>query len=155
MHRMLESKSGFSGTRGSSACMVNHKMVQAEKQAKNMTIWSINNKKNKHCFCTPLWESAGGGKKCGQCPHRRSCTAFAGSHFPPPALNYSPVAPTELLSIHQAPPHPRQAQQKSILKQHSPQFPHYFTCQMLTKQSRKAKCSSGAPQHTSCQPRPY
>lgn len=44
---------------------------------------------------------------------------------------------------------------KSILKQHSPQFPHYFTCQMLTKQSRKAKCSSGAPQHTSCQPRPH
>lgn len=44
---------------------------------------------------------------------------------------------------------------KSILKQHSPQFPHYFTCQMLTKQSRKAKASSGAPQHTSCQPRPY
>lgn len=45
MQRMLDSKSGSSGTCGSSACMVNHKMVQAEKQAKNMSIWSINNKK--------------------------------------------------------------------------------------------------------------
>lgn len=32
----------------------------------------------------------------------------------PPALSHSPVAPTELLSIHQAPPHPRQAQQKAF-----------------------------------------
>lgn len=32
----------------------------------------------------------------------------------PPALNHSPVAPTELLSIQQAPPHPRQAQQKAF-----------------------------------------
>lgn len=31
-----------------------------------------------------------------------------------PALNHSPVSPTELLSIHQAPPHPRQAQQKAF-----------------------------------------
>ncbi len=82
------------------------------------------------------------------------CTALAGSHFPPStqpftsgsyrAIEHSPGTSTSPTSA-----------TKSILKQHSPQFPHYFTCQTLTKQSRKAKCSSGAPQHTSCQPRPH
>lgn len=32
----------------------------------------------------------------------------------PQVLNHSPAAPTELLSIHQAPPHLRQAQQKAF-----------------------------------------
>lgn len=67
---MLESELGYSGTCGSSVRMATLQLVEAEKQAKYMSVWSINNKK--HCFCTPLWESAVGGKKCGQFPHRRS-----------------------------------------------------------------------------------
>lgn len=39
------------------------------------------------------------------------CTALAGSHFPP-AMNHSTASPTELLSIHQAPPHPDKRNKK-------------------------------------------
>lgn len=82
------------------------------------------------------------------------CTAFAGSHFPPstqPFTNGSNRAIEHSLGTSTSPT----SATKSILKQHSLQFPHYFTCQMHTKRLRKAKWSSGVPQHTSCQPQPH
>ncbi len=51
--------------------MATLQLVQAEKQAKSMSVWSIDNKK-KHRFCTSLLESEVGGKKCEQFPHIRS-----------------------------------------------------------------------------------
>lgn len=81
-----------------------------------MSARSINNKK--HCFCTPLWESESGAKEMWTVspqkePQQQSTQLLREAIFPP-ALNHSPVAPTELLSIHQAPQHPRQAQQKAF-----------------------------------------
>lgn len=46
-------------------------------------------------------------------PQKQSAQLLREAIFSP-ALSHSPAAPTELLSIHQAPPHPRQAQQKAF-----------------------------------------
>lgn len=63
---MLESEPGFSRTCGSSVHMATLQLVRAEKQAKYMSVWSINNKK--HCFCTTLWESAVGERNVDSFP---------------------------------------------------------------------------------------
>lgn len=80
--------------------------------------------------------------------------SFCWKPFPPSAL---PFTSGSYRAIEHSPGTSTSStsETKSILKQHSPQFPHYFTCQMLTKQSWKAKCPSGAPQCTSCQPQPH
>lgn len=107
----------------------------------------------------PLWGSHLLGKEMRivypqKEPQQQCAQLFAGSHFPPstqPFTNGSNRAIEHSLGTSTSPT----SATKSILKQHSLQFPHYFTCQTHTKQSRKAKCSSGAPQHTSCQPQLY
>lgn len=151
---MLENELGFSRTCGSSVRMATLQLVQAEKQAKYMSVWSINNNKKKHLHCgSQQLEERNVDSFSTEGASATICTALAGSHFPPGtqpftsgsyrAIEHSPGTSTPTSAT------------KSILKQHSPQFPHYFTCQTLTKQLRKAKCSSGAPLHTSCQPRPH
>lgn len=112
-------------------------------RTKSTSIWSINNKKN---IVFALLVSS-------QKSLSRNCTPFAGSHFPPSTQPFTSGSYRAIEHSAGTSTSPTSAT-KSILKQHSPQFPHYFTCQMLTKQLWKAKCSSGAPQHTSCQPQP-
>lgn len=74
---------GFSGTRGSSACMVNHKMVQAEKQAKNMTIWSINNKKKPTVFALLCGSLQVGERNVDSVPTEGAAQLLQEAIFPP------------------------------------------------------------------------
>lgn len=57
---------------------------------KYMSIWSIKRKKKKKKRKTPLWEPAGGEKKCGQFPRRRSLRR-----------NCTAIPPTQHATIHQ------------------------------------------------------
>ena len=123
---------------------------------KYMSIWSIKRKKNEmkrkeKLLCGSLQV----GKRNVDSFPAEGASGETAQPFPPPstqpftsgsyrAIEHSPSTSTSPTSA-----------TKSILKQHSPQFPHYFTCQTLTKHLWMAKYSYGAPQHTSCQPRPY
>lgn len=73
-------------TCGSSVRMATLQLVQVEKQAKCMSVWSLNDKKN--TVSAPLCGSQLFGKRnMDSLPTEGAsatmCTAFAGSHFPP------------------------------------------------------------------------
>lgn len=143
-------------TCGSSACMANVQWVQTEKWSKVHVNLINKEKKNEmkrkeKLLCGSLQV----GKRNVDSFPAEGASGETAQPFPPPstqpftsgsyrAIEHSPSTSTSPTSA-----------TKSILKQHSPQFPHYFTCQTLTKHLWMAKYSYGAPQHTSCQPRPY
>lgn len=113
---------------------------------------SIKKRRNERCFWTPLCEQSGvwgrnvdgsatEGASATICtapvgveailvlPRQRSTIQPSGSYR---AIEHSPGTSTSPTSA-----------TKSSLKQRSPPFPHYFTCQPLTKQPAEAKRSPG------------
>lgn len=141
-------------TYGSSVRMATLQLVQVEEEAKCISL-SDQSMTKKLFLHSSVGVSCWGKETWTVYPQREPQQQFAQllqeAIFPPstqPFTNGSNRAIEHSLGTSTSPT----SATKSILKQNSLQFPHYFTCQMHTKRSRKAKWSSGAPQHTSCQP---
>lgn len=110
---------------------------------------SKKNKQNRNHFCNHLPESTTlGGEyymwtvSAAKEPQQQSTELFREAIFTP-VLNHSPMAPTELLSIHQAPPPTQTSATKNILKATLPAVPTLFHLSNAYKTVKEAKFSLG------------